>query len=213
MIQCCSALEDVSGLSSLTNIAGTLKIYYNERLHTVGGFEVLETVGNLEISQNANLTKIVGLSSLETIGGYLQIDHNQQLVELDGLSGVGAIGGSEVVAGHALNVLYNTALRDLRWLQNLTSIRFGTVHIEGNLVLCYAGYPQWSVGGFNSRPPSGDRGIDWRTLLAAGGVPSWQYSWNTEGSGYPTLVIQNNAPYDFCGKFNFFRANTQLARV
>ena len=199
MIQCCSDLEEIRGLNALTAIAGTLRIYYNEQMHTIDGFEALKSVGNLEISQNGNLTKIGGFSSLVSIEGYLQIDHNRKLVDLDGLSSLSEISGTTLVAGHALNVLYNPALLDLRWLRNLSRIEFGTVHIEGNLQLCYAGYPQWAVGEYRSRPPSGDRGIDWRTILGVG-VPRWQYSWGGEGGGYPTLVIENNAAYGDCGK-------------
>lgn len=199
VIQCCSALEQITGLNALTSILGTLRMYYNVQMHRIDGFEALESVGNLEISQNGNLTRIGGFSSLRSVQGYLQIDRNQRLSNLDGLTGVTEVGGASLVSGHALLVLYNPALLDLSWLRNLNQIRFGTVHIEGNLLLCYAGYPQWAVGEFNARPPSGDKGIDWRTLLGVR-VPIWQYSWGVEGGGYPTLVIQNNAPYDECGK-------------
>ena len=196
-IQCCHLLEDLTGLGQLTDIAGTLRIYYNQRLGTISGLNSVSSVENLEISQNGNLTRITGLSALETVSGHLQIDHNERLLNLDGLSGVSVIRGADLVAGHALNILYNPSLTDLRWLRNLTQIQFGTVHIEGNSALCYAGYPQWSVGGFAPRPPEGDCGIDWRRVLGAG-VPEWQYSWEAEGGGYPTLVVQNNAAYKDC---------------
>ena len=201
-IHCCYLLEEINGLSALTSLIGTLRIYYNQQLHTINGFEVLRNAGNVEISQNNNLTRIVGLSALEEIEGHLEIDRNPNLLQLDGLSGLRNIRGGDLVSGHALNIIYNTALLDLRWLRNLTQIGFGTVHIEGNLKLCYAGYPQWSVGEFNARPPAGDKGIDWRTVLSPG-VPLWQYSWGVENGGYPTLVIQNNAAYDDCGKYNY----------
>lgn len=215
VIQCCSALEQITGLNALTGILGTLRMYYNVQVGSIDGFEALESVGNLEISQNRNLARIGGFSSLRSVQGYLQIDRNQRLSNLDGLNGVTEVGGANLVSGHALSVLYNPALLDLSWLRNLTPIVFGTVHIEGNLLLCYAGYPQWAVGEFSARPPSGDKGIDWRTLLGPR-VPMWQYSWGIEGGGYPTLIIQNNAPYDECGKpiahicvhfenFSFFR--------
>lgn len=178
-------------------MSGTLRIYYNPRLHTISGLGAVSRLRNLEISQNANLTQISGLTSLEMIRGYLQIDHNQKLVNLDGLSNLRSIGGADLVAGHALNILYNPSLSDLRWLQNFTRIESGTVHIEGNSGLCYAGYPQWAEGGFELRPPAGDRGVDWRRLLGPG-VPRWQYSWGAEG--YPTLLIQNNARYEDCSK-------------
>ena len=197
VIQCCPLLEELSGLSELTDVSGTLRIYYNPRLHTISGLGAVSSLRNLEISQNANLTQISGLSSLEMIRGYLQIDHNQNLVNLDGLSNLRSIGGADLVAGHALNVLYNPSLSDLRWLRSFTRIESGTVHIEGNSGLCYAGYPQWAEGRFELRPPAGDRGVDWRRLLGPG-VPRWQYSWGAEG--YPTLLIQNNARYEDCSK-------------
>ncbi len=155
-------------------------------------------MGSLEISQNGNLTVVSGFGSLTVVEGYLQVDHNRLLHQLDGLGAVVDIRGSELVAGHALNILYNPILPDLRWLRNLTQIGFGTVHIEGNAVLCYAGYPQWGAGIYSPRPPGGDKGIDWRTLLQ--GVPDWQYTWGDVGGGYPTLVIQNNAAYEDCGE-------------
>ena len=198
-IQCCNLLEEINGLNSLTSLTGTLRIYYNQQLHTINGFEVLRNSGNVEISQNINLTSIVGLSALQEIEGHLEIGQNPRLLELDGLSSLKNIRGSDLISGHALSIIYNTALLDLSWLRNLTQIDFGTVHIEGNLKLCYAGYPQWSVGEYNARPPAGDKGIDWRTVLSPG-VPVWQYTWGVENGGYPTLVIQNNAAYDDCGK-------------
>ena len=199
VVQCCSRLQRIDEFNSLETVSGTLRLYYNERLLSVSGFGALSSVGSLEISQNANLTEVAGFQSLELIEGYLQIDHNQALHQLEGLIGLHTISGRSLVAGHALNILYNPMLRDLRWFQNLTQISFGTVHIEGNSALCYAGYPQWAVGGFSARPPGGDQGIDWRTRLG-GMVPTWQYSWGG-GAGYPTLLVQNNAAYQDCGEF------------
>ena len=196
-MQCCPGLEELGGLNQLTEVAGTLRLYYNQGLTSITGFPSLVHVGSLEISQNGNLTQVTGFSSLQTVEGHIQINHNERLLNLDGLSRVGLIRGANLVAEHALSVLYNPALTDLRWLRNLTQIQFGTVHIEGNWALCYAGYPQWEMGSYRPRPPGGDRGIDWRELLGPR-VPDWQYSWGS-GQGYPTLVVQNNAPYEMCG--------------
>ena len=203
LIQCCSDLPQLTALSALARVTGTVRVHYNQRIYNIDGFTALTSVGNLEISQNGNLTEIGGFRSLEVIEGRLLIDRNRRLQKLSGLSGVQEIRGSSttncLVAGQALSILHNPALPDLSWLGNLTQIGFGTVRIEGNTALCYAGYPQWAVGDFSARPPSGDKGIDWRTLLGVG-VPTWQYSWGDEGGGYPTLVVQNNAAYDECGK-------------
>lgn len=72
----------------------------------------------------------------------------------------------------------------------------------GNTQLCYAGYPTWNFGSYLARPPVGngeDVGIDWRTRLRNDEV--WQYTWGVAGGGYPTLVVQNNAPAGSCSKW------------
>ena len=199
VIQCCSALEEIGGFSSLLQIAGSLVVYYNQNLRSISGFGALQTVTNIEISQNMILQAVSGLGNLPTIQGYLQIDGNVALSDLDGLQSLQTIQGDELVAGHALNVLYNTNLNSLRGFRSLSTISYGTVHIEGNTNLCFAGYPQWNVGSYPPRLPSGsgDVGIDWRTRLATG-VPDWQYTWGV--AGFPTLVVQNNAARSNCSE-------------
>ena len=200
IIQCCSIME-ISGLSSLREIAGSLVIFYNRNLQRISGFGALQTVTNIEISQNMILQAVSspGFQSLLTIRGYLQIDANVALNSLDGFQTLQMIGGSDLVAGHALNILYNTNLSSLRGFRSLNAIGYGTVHIEGNTNLCYAGYPQWNVGSYPPRLPrgSGDVGIDWRTRLAMT-VPDWQYTWGV--AGFPTLVVQNNAVRTSCSE-------------
>ena len=73
---------------------------------------------------------------------------------------------------------------------------------EGNTQLCYAGYPTWNIGSYLPREPvdgGEDVGVDWRTKLTTNEV--WQYTWGVEGGGYPTLVVQINAPAESCGNF------------
>ena len=198
IIQCCSGLEDIGGLSSLQQITGSLVVYYNQNLRRISGFGALQTVTNIEISQNMILESVSNLGQL-TILGYLQIDGNAALNNLDGFQNLQAIGGDQLVAGHALNILYNSNLMSLRGFRSLNTISYGTVHIEGNTNLCYAGYPRWNVGSYPRRLPSGsgDVGIDWRTRLAME-VPDWQYTWG--GAGFPTLVVQNNAESTDCSE-------------
>ena len=206
-IQCCNTLTDISGFQSLNSVRGSVVVYYNRGLTGISGFASLGSIeGSLVISQNRNLVRISGFSSLKTIRNHLAIERNTALVNLDGLKGLSLIRGAEISLGHALIVTYNTELPSLAGLSGLTNISYGTVHLEGNSALCYAGYPQWQEGAWPPRPLADDesegagqdRGIDWRTRLS--GVESWQYTWGVEGGGYPTLLIQNNAPIGTCSE-------------
>ena len=195
-VQCCPSLEQLSRFGSLTSLRGSLVVHYNQNLRDISGFGELGGIGNIRISQNGNLTAISGFGMLKVINGYLQLDRNTALSNMNGFGNLEVIHGDELVAGHALNILYNTDLQDLRAFRNLNNISYGTVHIEGNTDLCYAGYPQWREGSYASRPPSGDVGIDWRTRLKSDA--HWQYTWGVDG--FPTLVVQNNAETDNCGE-------------
>ena len=155
------------------------------------------------IAQNPKLQTVSGFNQLSTIDGYLEIDRNTALTSVSGLRGLTTIQGNKLVSGHALSVIYNTGLTSLAGFQSLTTVSYGTVRIEGNRALCYAGYPQWGEGEFVVRTGSTteDKGIDWRTLLLPG-INEWQYTWGVVGGGYPTLLIQNNALSGSCGEYH-----------
>lgn len=202
-IRCCNTITAIGEFNALTKIIGSLEIYYNRELVTIRGFLALTNVqSRITISQNRKLTAISGFSSLTAVDGFLSIERNIALVNLDGLQQLTTLSGAELLSGHALSVIYNTHLRDLSGLVNIHNISYGTVHIEGNTALCYAGYPVWQQDTYPLRPhPSAvgaDVGVDWRTRLS--GVEPWQYTWGVQGGGYPTLLIQNNAPNGSCGK-------------
>ena len=198
-VQCCSSLSVVSAMDGLVSIGGSLVFYYNQNLRTMGGFSQLTKVnGSVEISQNVQLAAVPAFARLQTIGGHLLMANNPSLTNISGLAALQTIKGEELTAGNALAVLYNGALADLSGLAGLANISFGTVHIEGNSKLCYAGYPLWTGGSeYLPRSLNGDKGIDWRQKLKG---PQWQFTWNI--SGMPTLVIQQNGLN--CGEFFFF---------
>lgn len=201
-IQCCNSITDISGFSALIKL-GSLRIYYNSELVMISGFLSLTNVhGSVTISQNRKLTHISGLSSLHTIEGYLAIERNTVLSDLSGLRQLATLSGAQLSSGHALSVTYNVQLMDLSGLANIRNISYGTVRIEGNTALCYAGYPTWQQGAYPVRPhPSmagADVGIDWRTRLS--GVEPWQSTWGVQGGGFPTLLIQDNALSENCSK-------------
>ena len=154
------------------------------------------------MSQNPKLTSVSAFSSLSTLAGYLAIQYNPVLTSLAGFSQLSSIEGQQVVSGHALVLLFNTNLTSLASLSRLQTILYGTVHIEGNTALCYAGYPTWSLNTYLPRlddsVSGSDQGIDWRSKLSQS--EEWQYTWGVAGGGYPTLYIQNNVPEGSCGK-------------
>ena len=201
-IQCCHSLMYLNAFPSLTSMIGPLKIYYNRELTSLSGFDQLQFIhGNLVVSQNSKLKRIEGFAALATITGYLAIEYNRALTNLAGLSQLSSIGGNELLSGHALSILYNTNLMNLAGLSSLQMITYGTVHIEGNIALCFAGYPIWELRSYPPRPgdsvSAADHGIDWRTILS--GVEPWQFTW-VDGEGFPTLCIRNNAPNGMCGE-------------
>lgn len=206
VVQCCDSLVNINGFESLRVITGSLVVRYNRNLTSINGFSTLENVSSVEISENGNLQSISGFGNLNVITGYLQIDRNIALRVFDGFSNLQVLGGETLVLGHALTVLYNPNLTALSGLRDLSTINYGTVHIEGNTQLCYAGHPQWNVGSYPTRPPEGDRGIDWRTKLNTSSVPIWQYNWTS--GGFPTLVVQNNANYSSCGELTLKTMNS-----
>ena len=200
-IQYCTGLTDIANFHFL-NVSGSIFIYFNQNLVTITGFTSLRNVTSLQIAQNPKLQRVSGFSVLSVISGYLEIDRNPSLYDLSGFRSLQTIQGTEVISGHALTLMYSTNLTSLSGFASLSNILFGTVHIEGNTQLCYAGYPQWTVGSYPVRPEvvgGVDVGIDWRSRLDEN-VPLWQYTWRVVGGGYPTLLIQNNAPLSDCGE-------------
>ena len=200
-IQCCHALTSIDGLTRLREATGSLAVYYNRELLTLSGLTSLQTVGgSLTIAQNPKLSLVSGFSALRVINGYLAIEHNVALTSLGGFRQLELIRGFEVSSGHALTVVFNTELTDLTGLSGIANMSYGTVRIEGNSRLCYAGYPLWSVGEYPIRlqDPESDKGIDWRTKMS--GVEPWQYTWGLVDEGFPTLTIRDNAPAGSCGE-------------
>ncbi len=101
-------ITNLSGLSMLTSIGGSLSIGYYEN------------------AGNPNLTSLAGLNGLTYIGSYLLIINNLALTNLSGLNNLTYIGSD-------LNISNNT-LSTLAGLQNLDSIG-GSLGIERNYSL------------------------------------------------------------------------------
>jgi hypothetical protein len=77
-------LDDLSALSSLRSVSGTLEIAGNPELDDLSGLEQLQQVGGLSIHDNAGLYQTGGMSSLSEVG-QLVIVNNPRLNSLQGL--------------------------------------------------------------------------------------------------------------------------------
>ena len=79
-------ITNLDGLSSLTDIGGTLSISANSSLTSLSGLSSLTDIGGtLTIQFNGSLTSLSGLSSLTDIG-FLNIQFNSSLLSLSALN-------------------------------------------------------------------------------------------------------------------------------
>jgi len=84
-------INNLNGLSSVTEIGGNLFIYNNNALKSVTGFENLNSVGgNLLILANDSLTSLTALDSMTLVDGDITIGINGSLKNLVGLENIDA---------------------------------------------------------------------------------------------------------------------------
>ena len=195
VIQCCNQLLSTPSLPSLKNVLGSVRIYRNSQLVNIGALSGLIEAGNVEIYHNPSLISITGFGSLSIVNGYISIGYNPRLTRISGFDALVIIKGEKLANDHGLIMIYNPVLASISGFHSLATIAIGTVHIEGNTMLCYAGYPTWSYGGYSSRYSVGDKGIDWRNLIGS----TWQFTWAV--GVVPSLLIRDNGNESTCGKY------------
>ena len=84
-----SGLVDLSGLSSLEEIGGSLTISELTQLSSVEGLSNLSLVGgSITISGNSAITELYGLQYMEVVGGDLQVRENALLSDCVGLASI-----------------------------------------------------------------------------------------------------------------------------
>jgi S-formylglutathione hydrolase FrmB len=75
-----TTVQNLEGLSVITDIGGNLTIHFNNYLETLSGLNNLVSIGgDLIIETNEVLKDLNGLESLQSIGGQLQITANESL--------------------------------------------------------------------------------------------------------------------------------------
>jgi len=84
-------ITNLTGLSVINSIGGTLAIYNNDSLTNLSGLESLTFVGySLSLWENDTLSDISSLIGLTYVGGQLRISNNDLLANLYGLDNVKA---------------------------------------------------------------------------------------------------------------------------
>jgi hypothetical protein len=119
------SITDLSGLSVLDTIGGSLVVNSNSALVSLNGLNSLTKVfGDLKIIDNDNINTLFGLGNVSEVGINLIIENNMSLSSLSGLGNLTEIGGSFVLTDCS-------SLSDLDGIENLASIE-GFLVIKSN---------------------------------------------------------------------------------
>ena len=85
-------LNSIEGLHNVTSVNGGVTIYVNPLLTDLQGLSSLTSIAySLNISTNALLPNFVGLDNLTSIGNYLSVQYNQNLHSFEGLNSLRTI--------------------------------------------------------------------------------------------------------------------------
>ncbi|WP_421948353.1 T9SS type A sorting domain-containing protein [Phaeodactylibacter xiamenensis] len=123
-----SDITSLIGLDQLTSIEGNLYLGFNNGIASLTGLSQLSSInGRFTLIKNDNLTSLTGLGQLSSIGGGFAVVRNDTLTSLTGLEGLTTIGGS-------LQVIENSNLTSLTGLEGLVAIG-RDLNIEDNVVL------------------------------------------------------------------------------
>ncbi len=147
-----ATVSDLSPLSHITTVGGSLSILGADALTNLSGLNSLTSVGqNLQINSCTGLTSLSGLNGLKRVGSYfilefngvltslndlselntveeLYIDNNNALSSLDGLNKLSSVG--------YLTLYNNRALNSIGGLTNLTIKRGMTIYSNISLSNC-----------------------------------------------------------------------------
>ncbi|MDO8640316.1 MAG: hypothetical protein Q7R33_02130, partial [Nitrosarchaeum sp.] len=106
-------INNLNGLSVLTNIGGDLKISSNDSITSFYGLNNLNSVtGDLKLTLLSGIHDMIGLDNLTFVGGKLEIG-TFSVSSLTGLENLDSIGGN-------LDIYY-TPVKNLNGLNNLIS--------------------------------------------------------------------------------------------
>lgn len=125
----CHALTSVDGLSSLTSVGDVVRFSFMNALQDLDGLSSLNAVGSVWLEFNTALTNIDGLSSITSVDGPVILESNTELLDLDGFSGLESVGGT-------FTMLDQQKLTNIEGLSPLISVG-GDFRMENNPLLAH----------------------------------------------------------------------------
>lgn len=139
-----SNITDLTPLSNITQVIGTLYIQNNGVLQNLNGLNITNVGGNLYIGGDYNdktnlvLQDISALSSITSVGGWLTIQKNLSLTNLNGLQNLATV-------AHDIYINDNDVLTDISVLQNTSFNAYDGygLTITGNAVLAVCNLPNF----------------------------------------------------------------------
>ena len=125
----CHALTGVDGLSSLSSVGDVVRFSFMNALQDLDGLSSLNAAGSVWLEFNTALTNIDGLSSIPSVDGPVILESNTVLLNLDGFSGLTSVGG-------AFTMLDQQKLTNIEGLSSLISVG-GDFRMEHNPLLTH----------------------------------------------------------------------------
>ena len=111
-----SEITNLSGLSVLFEIGGSLDITNNTQLESLFGLDNLEAVGStFSIYENPMLKDITSLSKIDSVHDDLYIETNEKLESLEGLHNIKHVNGF-------VDILVQHRLKELNGLRSLVTV-------------------------------------------------------------------------------------------
>ncbi len=107
-------ITDLSALSFIKSVGGTLNVNYNDILTNLDGLENITSVGSLVVANCPNLPNLDGLENINPVG-FIIVNNNPKLANLDALANINSVGG-------VLKVESNDMLANLDGLANINSV-------------------------------------------------------------------------------------------
>ncbi|MDX2305453.1 MAG: T9SS type A sorting domain-containing protein [Microscillaceae bacterium] len=127
-------LLSMGGFRKVKNIKGFVDIIDNDEMSNLQGLDGLETIGkaftsSLQIFGNFRLARLDGLGKLRSMSGNLNISSNANLLFLDDLAQLGSIGGT-------IKIAFNNRLDNCCGIARLVAMSPEKAEIQGNAVGC-----------------------------------------------------------------------------
>jgi hypothetical protein len=121
-------INDISGLSIIIEVLGDLEITQNPQLTNLDGLENITSVGGgARVLTNSSLQNIDGLSGLISTGDRLIIDTNPSLQNINGLSSLNSVGGN-------FQIVDNPLIQNIDAVSGLTTVGGDLAIIENDLL-------------------------------------------------------------------------------